>query len=113
MTIGQTWEGCLAAEPIQCLLTLKQRMDHYTNSGGTTYSDVLQVYVTFFYSAGDTIRDYYGKKTTGTANLYFARGIGLVEGNLINYEHLNFNGYNGKLWSFVHEIATGTVWRKN
>ncbi len=117
LIVGQTWEPCAAVEPIQCLLTLKQRMNTYTNTGGTTYSDVLQVYATYLDSSGGgSAGDYRVVKTVGAANLYFARGLGIVEGDIINYEELdssNFTNFGGGIFVADHKTATATIWRKN
>ena len=115
LTVGQTWEPCVGEEPIQCLLTLKQRLSSFTNAGGVTYSDVLQVYATYFDSSNYNYYGYSeGHKQSGTGTLYFARGVGLVQGDVISYERLNYGSYYPGFWGeFVHETLTGSIWRKN
>ena len=117
--VGQSWTPAAAALPIQCQATLAQHLANYTDKGGTSYNDVIDVHATYFDTAGvllfGTYQEY-SPKYTASADFYFANGVGLVEADVHSYESFQyFYDYNtGKLDELGnHKKASGTVWRKN
>ncbi|HET6401239.1 MAG TPA: hypothetical protein VFH95_07545 [Candidatus Kapabacteria bacterium] len=116
MRIGQSWTPYPQMR-MSCQARLVQRLSQFTNKGGTSYSDVLQVSVTYLDSLRDSEQTNFGpyiyeKKYSANADLYFAKGIGLVEADVHNYEYYFIEEYY-YFYGFEHETATGTVWRRN
>ena len=68
----------------------------------SSYSDLLEVTATYL----DSSSYHY---IFGNVNFYFANGIGLVEADVIQYEHIvNVLGAQ-----YLHETGSGSVYRKN
>jgi|GEM_PF-4458341 len=117
--VGQSWTPAAAALPILCTATLTQHLANYTNKGGTSYNDVIDVHATYFDTAGTQLFGHYqppSTKYTADADFYFANSVGLVEADVNSYEFLqsSYDYYNGNYNVTVqHKKATGTMWRKN
>jgi hypothetical protein len=115
ISVGQTWTPAASALPIQCHAKLVQHLSQFTAKDGTSYSDVLQVFVSYLDSSF-AIRQFnwsQANKYAASTDLYFANGVGLVEADIHSYEYLNYDFYNGNWDMFEHKTGTGTVWRKN
>ena len=116
ITIGQTWTPAASALPIQCKAKAVQHLAQFTAKDGTSYSDVLQVFVTYLdssYSSLDFGIYVNTNKYSASTDLYFANGVGLVQADIHSYEYLTYHFNNGNWGMFEHKTGTGTVWRKN
>ena len=113
LSVGLTWTPAPEASPIQCQATLAQHLSSFTNKGGTSYNDVIQVHVTYFDSSSYQYSDTSMAKYSANVDFYFANGTGLVEADVHHFEILKFDRYYGYYSEFQHSIGSGTVYRKN
>jgi hypothetical protein len=80
----------------------------YTNTNGETFTNVLKVHATYADSSTD-----------GTyhelcdARVYFAKGVGLVGIDNVNYDYLKFSRYGGRYHFYDHHTYTGSAARKS
>jgi hypothetical protein len=104
LTIGEEWA---IGGPTACDITLQDHLNQYTASDGKSYSDVLK-FTTNYLDSGSY---YYADVYKGHGILFFARGVGLVEADIPNYEHLQYgwNYYSGTIEATYHQVASGTV----
>ena len=115
ITVGQSWTPAFVL-PIQCQAKAVQHFAQFTATDGTSYSDVIQVFVSYFdssFQANTSFADTSIIKYAANADLYFANGVGLVEADVHNYEHLYAYIYYGRVQVGKHEYASGNIWRKN
>ncbi|HEX5317063.1 MAG TPA: hypothetical protein VFX22_10475 [Candidatus Kapabacteria bacterium] len=103
LSVGMSWTPAPEALPVQCRATLVQHLNQYSNKGGTTYNDVIQVHVTYLDSISSQ-----SNKFSANVDLYFANAVGLVEADVHSFDVLYGDPYD-----FKHSVGSGTVYRKN
>jgi hypothetical protein len=106
--VGKEWSP--APYPISCQVILQDHLTQFTSQAGKSYSDVLKFSVTYLDSAAN-IPSFNVYK--GNATLFFANGIGLVEADIADYEHIQYDAtFPYYLFSFhpsYHQIGSGTA----
>jgi hypothetical protein len=120
--IGTTWIANPYDSPRkQVTLQITDSKSSYTNSAGKVYSDVIKVNCvvsdsTSDISSGSGWYYNYSTKTKVNVDIYFAKGVGLVDVQINQYETTYKYLYNwsGYYYSFYGRNATsGTIGRTN
>ena len=111
LTVGLSWMPSPEALPIVCNAKFVQQLSQYTNNGGTAYTDVIQINVSYLDSTSQM--PYYMNKHAANVNLYFANGVGLVEADILSWEYQNWLIEGGITYDFCHQTAKGSLYRKN
>jgi hypothetical protein len=113
ITVGQSWTPYpLVIRMNQ--VTFVQHLTQFTSQGGNSYSDVIKLNVIYLDSTFDSTYGFYSQDIKYSANvdLYLAKGTGIVEADVNNYNYSNFSDYQGSIYG-SGKSATGSVWRKN
>lgn len=109
LSVGQEWA---VGGPTMCDITLQEHLNQFTAGDGQSYSDVLKFSANYLDSTVIIPNDYYyGEVYKGKATLFFAKGIGLVEADISDYEHIKFwRDFSGNnLYIPYHEMSSGSV----
>ncbi|MHB9011449.1 MAG: hypothetical protein ACYC49_04400 [Ignavibacteriaceae bacterium] len=77
----------------QVQIKLIEALDNYTNSAGKSYSNVINLLITYNYNdstnySGNGYYYYSYSKEAGSINLYLAKGIGIIGATLNNFEEI-------------------------
>lgn len=120
LSIGLTWNPAPEVPTVRCQATLVQHFSQYSNKGGISYNDVIQVHVSYIDSSSyyDTISyldsssyttfyDTIVNRSSVNGDLYFANGIGIVEADIPSYDSYERTYYK------EHKIGSVTVYRKD
>jgi hypothetical protein len=126
INIGTTWIANPSDSPNkQVTLRITDSKSSYTNSTGIVYSNVIKVNgvlsdSTSNVSSGSGWSYYSLNKTKANVDIYYAKGVGLIDVQINQYEitqkyweYYSYSGYN-YYWSSYYRTATsGTIGRTN
>jgi hypothetical protein len=123
--VGTTWVANPTDLPRkQATLQVVDSKSSFTNSAGKTYSNVIKVNGVFSDSTSTTTSDStssfnYLEKTKANVDIYFAKGIGLVDVQINQYEIIyKYTGYYSfgvryYFASYYRTATSGTIGRTN
>lgn len=106
LTIGMEWiVNPQSSSNAQIKGKLIEALDNYTNSAGNSYQNVINLFLSLKDSVSVTnpVTGGYDKeyeRIIGDANIYFAKGIGIVGGKLNNYERIKKINYRSGTYKY-------------
>ena len=113
--LGQPYSPTAGIATAQCTITPVKHYLTFAGKDGTSYSDVIQLGLTYYdsvHTSTDTsyIDHYYN---SGSITLYFAKGLGLVQCDVPGWERHEYRYRYGSYPYFLHQVDSGYGTRVN